>query len=149
MFASMRKFLMKPKAQAIDDVESLLYLICFCLDGFNLPWLQDYINQLSTKHFINNRLKKHKQCHNYLYEKMPAPLVKALKHIHSLSNIPDFNSDHFSESEASFQHFNESSKPEKAMKVDYGLVRKCLIDLQHFYETRRTTNGPTRNVEPD
>lgn len=44
MFASMRKFQIKPKAAPIDDMESLFYLLAFCLDGFYLPWLQDYIN---------------------------------------------------------------------------------------------------------
>ena len=44
MFASMRKFAMSQRASPIDDVESLLYLIAFCLEGFYLPWLKDYIN---------------------------------------------------------------------------------------------------------
>ena len=44
MFASIRKFNMHPTAGPVDDLESLLYLICFCMDEFYLPWLQDYIN---------------------------------------------------------------------------------------------------------
>jgi serine/threonine protein kinase len=49
MFASIRKFQINPKAAPIDDIESLFYLVAFCLDGFYLPWLQDYINQDSTE----------------------------------------------------------------------------------------------------
>lgn len=48
MFASMRKFELKPNAYPIDDIESLLYLICFCFDEFYLPWLQDYMNNPNT-----------------------------------------------------------------------------------------------------
>ena len=48
MFASIRKFNMHPTAGSVDDIESLLYLLCFCMDEFYLPWLQDYINQTST-----------------------------------------------------------------------------------------------------
>lgn len=48
MFASMRKFCMNPRAAPIDDIESLLYLVCFCYDGFYLPWLQDYVDQTCT-----------------------------------------------------------------------------------------------------
>ena len=44
MFASLRKFQMMPTAAPIDDIESLLYLVCFCIDGFFLPWLNDYVN---------------------------------------------------------------------------------------------------------
>jgi thiamine kinase-like enzyme len=39
MFASIRKFRMNARAHPIDDIESLLYLLCFCFDGFYLPWL--------------------------------------------------------------------------------------------------------------
>jgi len=42
MFASMQKFHMSSYASPIDDIESLLYLICFCMDEFYLPWLADY-----------------------------------------------------------------------------------------------------------
>lgn len=52
MFASIRKFHICNKATPVDDLESLFYLIAFCLDGFYLPWLSDYINQKSTEHFI-------------------------------------------------------------------------------------------------
>ena len=48
MFASMRKFKMESKAYPIDDIESLLYLVCFSYDEFYLPWFQDYINQKNT-----------------------------------------------------------------------------------------------------
>lgn len=39
MFASIRKFRLNSRAHPIDDIESLLYLVCFCMDGFCLPWL--------------------------------------------------------------------------------------------------------------
>jgi hypothetical protein len=39
MFASIRKYKIHPFADPIDDIESLLYLLCFCLDEFYLPWL--------------------------------------------------------------------------------------------------------------
>lgn len=45
MFASTRKYQIRKKALPIDDIESLFYLIAFCLDGFFLPWLPDYLNQ--------------------------------------------------------------------------------------------------------
>ena len=44
MFASMRKFRMHPTAGPIDDIEALIYLMCFCMDGFYLPWLDDYVH---------------------------------------------------------------------------------------------------------
>jgi hypothetical protein len=39
MFASLRKYNICTKALPLDDIESLFYLIAFCLDGFYLPWL--------------------------------------------------------------------------------------------------------------
>ena len=63
MFASIRKFNMHPTAGSVDDIESLLYLLCFCMDEFYLPWLQDYINQTSTNQFIDSRLKKKDRHH--------------------------------------------------------------------------------------
>ena len=55
MFASMRKFDMEAQAYPIDDIESLLYLVCFSYDEFYLPWLQDYMTQKNTQHFITIR----------------------------------------------------------------------------------------------
>ena len=43
MFASLRKYKLHPYAAPIDDIESFLYLVCFCMDEFYLPWLNDYI----------------------------------------------------------------------------------------------------------
>ena len=43
MFAYIRKYRMHPYASPIDDIESFLYLMCFCMDEFYLPWLNDYI----------------------------------------------------------------------------------------------------------
>jgi len=43
MFASLRKYKMHPYATPLDDIESFLYLVCFCMDEFYLPWLNDYI----------------------------------------------------------------------------------------------------------
>jgi len=63
MFASMRKYKLHPYASPIDDVESFLYLICFCMDEFYLPWLNDYIKQTSTDQFITNRIRKHERHH--------------------------------------------------------------------------------------
>jgi len=62
MFASIRKFELCDNACPIDDIESLFYLIAFCIDGFYLPWLEAYINQEDgeTEQFINYRLKKAK-----------------------------------------------------------------------------------------
>ena len=48
MFASIRKYKVHPYAAPIDDIESFLYLVCFCMDEFYLPWLNDYIKQTST-----------------------------------------------------------------------------------------------------
>lgn len=48
MFASTRKYEMSTPAFPIDDIEALLYLVCFCFDEFYLPWLQDYLNQQNT-----------------------------------------------------------------------------------------------------
>jgi len=55
MFASIRKMSCQ-KPAPIDDYESLLYLIAFCLDDFNLPWLPDYIHHDKTVNFVNLRL---------------------------------------------------------------------------------------------
>ena len=43
MFASMRKFDMNSVAYPNDDIESLLYLVCYCYSEFYLPWLKDYM----------------------------------------------------------------------------------------------------------
>ena len=86
MFASLRKFTMNPRAAPIDDLESLLYLVCFCLDGFYLPWLHDYINQVCTDHFIQSRMHRARKAHQYLYEQMPSPVSKALRYIHRLND---------------------------------------------------------------
>ena len=63
MFASMRKYKLHPYATPIDDIESFLYLVCFCMDEFYLPWLNDYIKQTSTDQFIANRTRKHERHH--------------------------------------------------------------------------------------
>ncbi len=86
MFASMRKFSMNPRAAPIDDIESLLYLVCFCFDGFYLPWLHDYINQLCTDHFILSRMQRARKCHRYFYKQMPGPISNALRYIHKLGD---------------------------------------------------------------
>jgi hypothetical protein len=44
MFASIRKFQIRETADPVDDIESLFYLMAFCIDGFYLPWLEAYIN---------------------------------------------------------------------------------------------------------
>jgi serine/threonine protein kinase len=49
MFASIHKYEMLTPAFPIDDIEALLYLVCFCFDEFYLPWLQDYLNQQNTQ----------------------------------------------------------------------------------------------------
>jgi len=85
MFASIRKFQICNKALPIDDIESLFYLIAFCIDGFYLPWLEAYLNQDSTDQFIRTRLLKSKQNHEYLYENMPVMFAKGLRYIHRLN----------------------------------------------------------------
>lgn len=82
MFASIRKFQVCNKAAPIDDVESLFYLIAFCIDGFYLPWLEAYLNQESTDQFIRARMVKSRPHHEYLYENMPVMYAKALRYIH-------------------------------------------------------------------
>lgn len=84
MFASISKFFLTPQADELDDIESLLYLVCYCLDGFFLPWLQDYQNQPNVENFIKVRIKKQKQHHQYFYGKMPLPLVNAVAYVHML-----------------------------------------------------------------
>jgi len=44
MFASIRKLQICTYAAPVDDIESLFYLIAFCLDAFYLPWLEVYLN---------------------------------------------------------------------------------------------------------
>ena len=85
MFASLRKYRMHPYASPIDDIESFLYLMCFCMDEFYLPWLNDYIKQTSTEQFIENRMNKSERHHQYLYKQMPGPLSQALKYVHRLN----------------------------------------------------------------
>lgn len=85
MFASIRKYKVHPLAAPIDDIESFLYLVCFCMDEFYLPWLNDYIKQTSTDQFIANRLRKHERHHQYLYQQMPGPLSQALQYVHRLN----------------------------------------------------------------
>ena len=85
MFASLRKYRLHPYASPIDDIESFLYLVCFCMDEFYLPWLNDYIKQTSTEQFIENRLQKSERHHLYLYKQMPGPLSQALKYVHRLN----------------------------------------------------------------
>ena len=53
MFASIRKYKLYPLAGAIDDIESLAYLLCFCIDEFYLPWLPEYLKRPNnTEEFI-------------------------------------------------------------------------------------------------
>ena len=59
MFASIRKYKLYPLAGAIDDIESLAYLLCFCIDEFYLPWLPEYLKRPNnTEEFIQERLMK-------------------------------------------------------------------------------------------
>jgi hypothetical protein len=82
MFASIRKYRICSKADPVDDIESLFYLIAFCLDGFYLPWLDSYLAQKSTRQFITVRLKRASEHHEYLYQKMPEMFTKGLRYIH-------------------------------------------------------------------
>jgi|SanBayMetagenome_1026888.scaffolds.fasta_scaffold41350_1 hypothetical protein len=86
MFASMRKFEMRCPAYPIDDIESLLYLICFCYDEFYLPWLQDYMSQQNMQHFIQLRLKNAERHMHYINSHMPLQITKALKYISHLND---------------------------------------------------------------
>lgn len=85
MFASMRKFNMETQAFPIDDIESLLYLVCFSYDEFYLPWFQDYINQKNTQHFITLRQQNADHYMRYLYQNMPKQISKALHYIAKLN----------------------------------------------------------------
>lgn len=86
MFASIRKHRIASKAAPVDDIESLFYLIAFCLDYFYLPWLPDYLNlEHSTSDFIKQRLRKADRCHEYLYDSMPQSFVKGLRYLHRMT----------------------------------------------------------------
>lgn len=126
MFASIRKFQINPKAAPIDDIESLFYLVAFCLDGFYLPWLQDYINQDSTEQFIYNRLKKASKSHQYLYEQMPRELAKGLRYLHRMSE--KINSNEINASGGSGQ---------RDTQIDTDFLRECFSKM-HADATKRS-----------
>ena len=81
MFASIRNYKINQRAHPIDDIESLLYLVCFCLSGFDLPWLQDYINYPCIDDFIQVRMNKARKSCEYLNETMVIPISDALRYI--------------------------------------------------------------------
>ena len=85
MFSSIRKFRMTARPHPVDEIESFLYLVCFCLDGFFLPWLQDYVNYPSADEFIEKRMSKTKKSRQYLFDNMPAPISKALSYVFRLN----------------------------------------------------------------
>jgi len=82
MFASHRKFHDVNCMNAYDDLESLLYLLCYCLCGFWLPWLHDYFNQTCATEFFLTRLNNRGQHNQMLYNLMAPPMVRALRHMH-------------------------------------------------------------------
>jgi len=51
VFASISKFLWSKVVEPSDDYEALLYLMAFCYNGFNLPWLGAY-KKCSKSQFI-------------------------------------------------------------------------------------------------
>lgn len=57
MFASLRKLQFHEVAEPIDDIESVLYLAAYCMNGFKLPWLEAYLKLTDTLKFIDKRLK--------------------------------------------------------------------------------------------
>lgn len=86
MFASMRKLDMSEPAYPIDDIESLLYLVCFCYDEFYLPWLQDYYKNTNNMHQFIHLRKKNADLHmKYLSNTMPPQISKAMKYINKLN----------------------------------------------------------------
>jgi serine/threonine protein kinase len=78
MFSSHRKFYNSDVMNPYDDIESLLYLLCYCLCGFWLPWLHDYFNQRTANEFFTKRITNCHQNNQMLYNLMPPHMVKAL-----------------------------------------------------------------------
>lgn len=140
----MRKFSMNPRANPIDDIESLLYLVCFCMDGFYLPWLHDYINQLCTDHFILSRMQRARKCHLYLYEQMPGPLSNSLRYIHKLNDkITTEERKLLSPEDAmsmssgrSSNQFDMTWKPPSELSVDYDYLKGCFTEMIDYYTKR-------------
>jgi len=57
MFSSHHKFFDMNRMSPYDDLESILYLLCYCLYGFELPWLNDFMHQTEgSNEFYNKRL---------------------------------------------------------------------------------------------
>ena len=136
MFASMRKFNMNPRASPVDDIESLLYLVCFCMDGFYLPWLHDYINQVCTDHFIQSRVQRARKSHQYLYEQMPGPVSKSLRYIHMLNDrITAEERKQYSKSmsQSSQYSFDMNFKYSQELSVDYDYLKGQFRDLIDYY----------------
>jgi len=82
MFASVRQ--LHSRVVPADDVESLLYLMTYCLDDFNLPW-QKLRNGTTMQQYFDMRIALRGQYLGYFKSIVPPPLARAFEYLASLS----------------------------------------------------------------
>ena len=82
MFASIQQFTYRIRPS--DDIESLLYVMAYCIDSFKLPW--SFMSVGATlQEYIDLRIKSAHTFFDYFVQEMPEPLGKAFTYIRSLS----------------------------------------------------------------
>jgi serine/threonine protein kinase len=135
MFASNRKFFNLSHMTPYDDIESLLYLLCYCLCGFWLPWLSDYFSQKTHSDFFMKRRNCTDVYNVQLFNLMPPPMVTALRYVHERNSC------------------TATKMYDDATSVDYDYLRVLLQDLEHFYtveaqasQNNMATNSPTQDA---
>ena len=84
MFASVRQI--RGRIRPNDDVESLLYLLAYCLDGFKLPW-QSHRTSSDLKRLREKRVKNAHSYFTYFMQFMPEPLGRCFEYISALNRI--------------------------------------------------------------
>ena len=115
MFAAVRKFTKIDSAEPIDDFESLLYLIVYCLSGFSLPWMKPYFKTSHLADFQRHRLTNFNQDNTAMRRDLPPPLISALNYVWDL-NLPSII-------EATKQRPNFNSE----------VIKLCLKELKNEY----------------
>lgn len=78
MFASIRQ--LQGRIEPIDDVESLLYVMAFCLDKFKLPW-QHLKDGCTIQEYYKLRISHSSHFFGYFTERLVEPMRAAFKYI--------------------------------------------------------------------
>ena len=82
MFASVRQ--LNGRVLPVDDVESLLYVLTYCMDNFQLPW-QKLKSGTTMQQYYDMRIALAGSYLGYFRKQMPAPLSRCFEYIAHLS----------------------------------------------------------------